>query len=85
MAKSLMNALEQIKCGDKNMVYCVKCGVKNPDDAKTCFQCGAPLYSLSESGQVKPIEKECFGTRRGVEPVKGWKKNVSAFPEAVRL
>lgn len=42
------------------MVYCVKCGAKNPDDAKTCSQCGAPLYSVGE-------EKECFGARR-VEP-----------------
>lgn len=45
------------------MVYCVKCGAKNPDDAKTCSQCGAPLYSLTE-GEFKRYEKECFGTRR---------------------
>jgi len=32
------------------MVYCVKCGAKNPDDAKVCSQCGASLYMLvSES------------------------------------
>jgi len=69
LAKSLMNTLRQIRCGEKRrMVYCVKCGAKNPDDAKTCFQCGAPLYSLSESGQLKPVERECFGAHRGVEP-----------------
>lgn len=61
------------------MVYCVKCGAKNPDDAKTCSQCGAPLYSLTEGkrsrhrndecfGAAEPfeeVEKECFGIPRG--------------------
>lgn len=42
------------------MVYCVKCGTKNPDDAKTCSQCGAPLYSLTE-GELRRHGKECFG------------------------
>ncbi|MCS7115401.1 MAG: zinc ribbon domain-containing protein [Nitrososphaerota archaeon] len=42
------------------MVYCVKCGAKNPDDAKTCSQCGAPLYKLTE-GEFRRHERECFG------------------------
>jgi ribosomal protein L40E len=50
------------------MVYCVKCGAKNPDDAKTCSQCGAPLYSLEAVEKPRRVEKECFGTRMGVEP-----------------
>jgi len=39
------------------MVYCVKCGAKNPDDAKLCAQCGAPL-------QLVEKEEECFGVER---------------------
>jgi len=50
------------------MVYCVKCGAKNPDDAKVCSQCGAPLYSIGEGEQPRKAEKECFGTRRREEP-----------------
>jgi uncharacterized membrane protein YvbJ len=50
------------------MVYCTKCGTKNPDDAKTCSQCGAPLYAVAESEQQKRVEGECFGTRRRSEP-----------------
>ena len=49
------------------MVYCVKCGAKNPDDAKTCSQCGAPLYSLTER-RSRHREDECFGTRVSAEP-----------------
>lgn len=37
------------------MVYCTKCGTKNPDDATVCSQCGAPLQ------MVKKEEEECFG------------------------
>ncbi|MEM3627191.1 MAG: zinc-ribbon domain-containing protein [Candidatus Bathyarchaeia archaeon] len=50
------------------MVYCVKCGAKNADDAKTCSQCGAPLYSIREVEESRHVERECFGARRGVEP-----------------
>ena len=52
------------------MVYCVKCGAKNPDDAKVCSQCGAPLYSVGEGEKPRRMKKEdeCFGTRRGEEP-----------------
>ncbi|MBS7649260.1 zinc-ribbon domain-containing protein, partial [Candidatus Bathyarchaeota archaeon] len=44
------------------MVYCVKCGAKNPDDAKICSQCGAPLYSLTEGERTRRRDNECFGT-----------------------
>lgn len=50
------------------MVYCVKCGAQNPDDAKTCFQCGAPLYSISGEKPSRQRREECFGTSRGMEP-----------------
>jgi len=30
------------------MVYCVKCGVKNSDDAKFCVKCGENLMSSQE-------------------------------------
>ena len=48
------------------MVYCVKCGAKNPDDARVCTQCGAPLYVTGE--QPRREGRECFGTRRAEEP-----------------
>jgi len=40
------------------MVYCSKCGAKNPDDAKVCAQCGASLYPVREK------KEECFGIER---------------------
>jgi uncharacterized membrane protein YvbJ len=49
------------------MVYCTKCGTKNPDDAKTCTQCGAPLYTIGETGRER-YEDECGGRRRAGEP-----------------
>jgi len=49
------------------MVYCTKCGTQNPDDAKVCTQCGAPLYAVGETGR-RSVEDECGGTRRGGEP-----------------
>ncbi len=47
------------------MVYCVKCGSKNPDDAKICAQCGASLYSVGEREHHRRVEDECFGIPRG--------------------
>lgn len=54
------------------MVYCVRCGAKNEEDAKVCSNCGAPLYHPSRgeaaSRSVDPrerIEEECFGIPRG--------------------
>ena len=47
------------------MVYCVKCGAKNPDDAKTCSQCGAPLQLTGEREPYRRGEQECFGIPRG--------------------
>jgi len=45
------------------MVYCVKCGAKNPDDAKVCSQCGASLYPIREEREryYRRYERECFG------------------------
>ena len=31
------------------VVYCVKCGVKNLDDAKFCVKCGENLMSSQEA------------------------------------
>jgi len=52
------------------MVYCTKCGAKNPDDAKVCSQCGAPLYAVREKEECFGVERprreeECFGIPRG--------------------
>jgi uncharacterized membrane protein YvbJ len=62
------------------MVYCTKCGTKNPDDAKTCSQCGAPLYSIGEREQPKRTEKECFGTRRREEPYRRVEEECFGIP-----
>lgn len=43
------------------MVYCVKCGFKNPDDAKVCAKCGATLYLVSEQERRMRHKDECFG------------------------
>jgi uncharacterized membrane protein YvbJ len=50
------------------MVYCTKCGTKNPDDAKVCTQCGASLYAVGEGEQHQRVENECWGGRRSGEP-----------------
>ena len=53
------------------MVYCVKCGAKNPDDAKVCAQCGAPLYPVQKREECFGVERhrrpeeECFGIPHG--------------------
>jgi uncharacterized membrane protein YvbJ len=49
------------------MVYCTKCGTKNPDDATTCSQCGASLYPAKEEREryYRRYEHECFGIPRG--------------------
>ncbi|MFQ6064550.1 MAG: zinc-ribbon domain-containing protein [Candidatus Bathyarchaeia archaeon] len=50
------------------MVYCIKCGAKNPDDAETCTQCGASLYPgkpPTRRAERRKHEEECFGIPRG--------------------
>jgi len=53
------------------MVYCVKCGAQNPDDAKVCAQCGAPLHTVQKREECfgverqKRYEEECFGIPHG--------------------
>ncbi len=45
------------------MVYCTKCGTQNPDDAKNCSNCGAPLQPGAYSEYRRPRYQEdmCFG------------------------
>ncbi len=49
------------------MVYCTKCGTKNPDDATTCSNCGAPLNPTMRErrGEYRRYEDECFGLPHG--------------------
>lgn len=49
------------------MVYCTKCGTKNPDDATTCSNCGATLNPTREErrGYYRRYEDECFGIPHG--------------------
>ncbi len=53
------------------MVYCSKCGTKNDDNATTCSNCGAPLYTVgqsypgSEREHYRRMENECFGLPHG--------------------
>ena len=49
------------------MVSCTKCGTQNPDERKTCIQCGAPLYGVGEK-EPERVEDECGGRRRRGEP-----------------
>jgi uncharacterized membrane protein YvbJ len=42
------------------MVYCVKCGAKNPDDAAICAQCGKPIMGV-ERERTKHEHEMCFG------------------------
>ena len=45
------------------MVYCTKCGTRNPDDARHCSDCGASLEVSREESFEKRAEKwgEEFG------------------------
>jgi len=63
------------------MVYCVKCGAKNPDDAKVCAQCGASLHSAAEGEKRTRGERECFGARRGEEPYKRVEEECFGIPK----
>jgi len=50
------------------MVYCVKCGAKNEDDAVVCVKCGARLETgahISRRYERRHAEEECFGIPRG--------------------
>lgn len=47
------------------MVYCVKCGTKNSDDARVCSNCGANLHTTGESVHYRRMEDECFGIPKG--------------------
>jgi len=50
------------------VVYCTKCGTQNPDDAKICRQCGAPLQTVAGETEQERYEDECGGRRRSGEP-----------------
>lgn len=45
------------------LVYCVKCGAKNPDDAAICAQCGKPVMEV-ERGRTRREDEMCFGLPR---------------------
>jgi hypothetical protein len=47
------------------MVYCVKCGTRNSDDAEACIKCGAQLNITGENRHYRRVEGECFGIPRG--------------------
>ena len=53
------------------MVYCSKCGTQNTENAITCSNCGAPLYTVgqkyqgSEREHYRRVEGECFGLPNG--------------------
>jgi len=42
------------------LVYCVKCGAKNPEDAAVCAQCGKALMGI-EKGRTRHERETCFG------------------------
>lgn len=47
------------------LVYCHKCGTKNPDDAKVCKKCGAKLYPFDKIYEREV--KTCFGPEKNRE------------------
>jgi uncharacterized membrane protein YvbJ len=53
------------------MVYCSRCGTQNPDTAKVCSNCGAPIYTVgqqypgSDREHYRRVENECFGLPNG--------------------
>lgn len=57
--------------GGNILVYCSKCGTQNPDDARVCSNCGAPLYTVgqpyrgSDQEHYRRVQGECFGLPNG--------------------
>ena len=51
------------------MVYCIKCGTKNEEDAAVCVKCGANLTGLPawrrEHRRREKEEQKCFGLPHG--------------------
>jgi len=48
------------------MVYCIKCGTKNEEDAVVCVKCGASLGARPAwTRERRRPEKECFGLPHG--------------------
>jgi tetratricopeptide (TPR) repeat protein len=41
------------KAGEQSM-FCIRCGKRNPDEARFCKQCGAPITSLDDETQPLP-------------------------------
>jgi len=52
--------VRQCSKGEVSLVYCVRCGAKNPDDAAICTQCGKPIMG-AERGRTRREEEMCFG------------------------
>lgn len=46
------------------LVYCPKCGTKNPDDAEVCKKCGERLYPPLEKKIERGVHQACFGPRK---------------------
>ncbi len=51
---------QDLEKSDVSLVYCVRCGAKNPDDAAICAQCGKPLMGV-ERERTKREQEMCFG------------------------
>jgi uncharacterized membrane protein YvbJ len=47
------------------MVYCTRCGTKNPDDAEVCSKCGSSLRAIGDRRYYRRMENECFGLPHG--------------------
>jgi len=58
------------------MVYCVKCGTKNEDEAQVCVKCGVSLHTSKRvitrrdddcfgPHKERHVEEECFGLPHG--------------------
>jgi len=54
------SAPSKVKEGCVTLVYCVRCGAKNPDDAAVCAQCGKPIAGV-ERARTRHEEEMCFG------------------------
>jgi ribosomal protein L40E len=54
------SAPSKVKEACVRLVYCVRCGAKNPDDAAVCAQCGKPIAGV-ERARTRHEEEMCFG------------------------
>ena len=63
---------------------CPKCQAENPEDAKFCIDCGAPLAEIDESGDKKVSARELRDKVRQVRSDPSFAQNAEKLCQTMR-